>query len=88
MDVTGNDIAIVGSNGMLNISNDLGSTWRNKNYSVSQNVTNFSAIWADSPPGIYGQVVLRAQYYILQTEEATGQSSHQIQAIQQITYNS
>ncbi|MCB0727710.1 MAG: hypothetical protein KDD00_09615 [Ignavibacteriae bacterium] len=51
LDVTGNDIAIVGSNGMLNISNDLGSTWRNKNYSVSQNVTNFSAIWADSPSG-------------------------------------
>ncbi|MEO8664013.1 MAG: YCF48-related protein [Ignavibacteria bacterium] len=39
LDVNGSDIAVVGNAGALNISNDAGSTWRNKNYSVS-NVYN------------------------------------------------
>jgi len=51
LDVSGNNIAVVGNSGVVNISNDLGSTWRNKNYSVSQIAVNFSAIWADSPSG-------------------------------------
>jgi photosystem II stability/assembly factor-like uncharacterized protein len=35
--VNGNDIALVGQHGITNISNDGGSSWRNKNYSVSNN---------------------------------------------------
>ncbi len=46
IDVNGNDIAVVGFNGILNISNDGGSSWRNKNYSVNNNVgaTTYSSI--------------------------------------------
>lgn len=35
MAANGNDLAIVGQNGIVNLSNDGGATWRNKNYSVS-----------------------------------------------------
>ena len=37
MSITDNDIALVGLRGSVNITNDGGSTWRNKNYSVSNN---------------------------------------------------
>jgi photosystem II stability/assembly factor-like uncharacterized protein len=37
MSVAGNDIALVGLRGSVNISNDGGGTWRNKNYTVSNN---------------------------------------------------
>lgn len=38
MTVNGNDMSIVGQNGILNLSNDGGATWRNKNYSVNNSL--------------------------------------------------
>ncbi|HMS65869.1 MAG TPA: hypothetical protein PKD83_11530 [Ignavibacteria bacterium] len=35
--VNGNDHVVVGQDGIVNISNDGGSSWRNKNYSVTNN---------------------------------------------------
>jgi len=45
LDINGNDAIIVGLNGKLNTSNDNGSTWRNKNYSVGNNIYGFSSIY-------------------------------------------
>ncbi|MBK8554166.1 MAG: hypothetical protein IPL53_25215 [Ignavibacteria bacterium] len=36
MDINGNDMVVAGLDGRLNVSNDGGITWRNKNYSVGQ----------------------------------------------------
>lgn len=51
MDISGDDIIVAGYDGIINISNDGGSSWRNKNYSVSSSSFHFKAIWADSPTG-------------------------------------
>ena len=45
-DITGSDAIVVGYNGKINISNDGGSTWRNKNYSVGNNQYSFSSVFA------------------------------------------
>jgi len=42
----GSDIIVAGYNGRINISNDGGATWRNKNYSVGNNLYNFYSIYA------------------------------------------
>lgn len=41
MDVNASDIAVVGIGGIVNISNDEGASWRNKNYSVSNRVGSY-----------------------------------------------
>lgn len=51
MDLVGNDIAVVGDYGIINLSGDGGTSWRNKNYSISNTAYDFSAIWSDSPKG-------------------------------------
>lgn len=51
MDINGNDIAVVGLGGTVNISNDGGSTWRNKNYCVGKNFDNFYDVFALSGNG-------------------------------------
>jgi len=45
-DINGSDAIVVGYNGKVNISNDGGSTWRNKNYSVGNNEYSFASIFA------------------------------------------
>ncbi|MBK8554167.1 MAG: hypothetical protein IPL53_25220 [Ignavibacteria bacterium] len=45
-DINGNDAIVVGLNGKINVSNDAGSSWRNKNYSVGNNLYGFSTIYA------------------------------------------
>jgi photosystem II stability/assembly factor-like uncharacterized protein len=42
MSINGNDISLVGQDGIVNISNDGGSSWRNKNYSVGNNYGSYS----------------------------------------------
>jgi len=42
----GSDVIVSGYNGKINISNDGGTTWRNKNYSVGNNQYNFYSIYA------------------------------------------
>ncbi|MEZ4824246.1 MAG: YCF48-related protein [Ignavibacteria bacterium] len=44
-DINGNDQIVVGLNGKVNVSNDGGSTWRNKNYSVGNNNYTFPSIF-------------------------------------------
>ncbi len=44
--INGNDAIVVGANGKVNVSNDGGSSWRNKNYSVGNNQYPFSSIYA------------------------------------------
>ena len=51
MDISGNNIAVVGQYGVVNASTDGGSTWHNKNYCVSKTALTFSAIYAQSPKG-------------------------------------
>ncbi|MBK8554163.1 MAG: hypothetical protein IPL53_25200 [Ignavibacteria bacterium] len=50
-DITGSDFIVVGTSGLINISNDGAASWRNKNYCLSNTAFNFSAIWSDSPSG-------------------------------------
>jgi photosystem II stability/assembly factor-like uncharacterized protein len=45
-DIIGNDAIVVGYNGKINISNDGGSSWRNKNYSVGNNEYSFPSVYA------------------------------------------
>jgi photosystem II stability/assembly factor-like uncharacterized protein len=45
-DIKGLDQIVVGLNGKVNISNDGGTTWRNKNYSVGNNDDTYPAIFA------------------------------------------
>jgi photosystem II stability/assembly factor-like uncharacterized protein len=45
-DITGNDQIVVGINGIVNVSNDGGASWRNKNYSVGDNEDTFPCIFA------------------------------------------
>ncbi|MBK8554169.1 MAG: hypothetical protein IPL53_25230 [Ignavibacteria bacterium] len=45
-DIIGNDAVVVGMNGKINITNDGGSSWRNKNYSVGNNNYEFPSIFA------------------------------------------
>lgn len=51
LDVNGNDLAIVGTNGAVTISDDGGAIWRNKNYSVNPNTTLYSSMYVASPTG-------------------------------------
>ncbi len=44
--INSNDVIVVGANGKVNVSNDGGSSWRNKNYSVGNNQYAFSSIFA------------------------------------------
>ncbi len=44
MDANGSDLAVVGNAGIVNITNDGGSTWRNKNYSVGGGSTVYSSM--------------------------------------------
>ena len=44
--INGSDVIVAGLNGKINISNDGGSSWRNKNYSVLNCETNLSTIFA------------------------------------------
>lgn len=50
-DINGNDAIVVGANGKLNISNDGGNTWRNKNYSVDGSQYSFHSIYAKPGTG-------------------------------------
>lgn len=45
-DIIGNDAIVVGRYGKINISNDGGASWRNKNYSVGNSLYNFASIFA------------------------------------------
>ena len=45
-DKNGNDEIVVGISGKINVSNDNGSTWRNKNYAVGNSEYCFSSILA------------------------------------------
>jgi photosystem II stability/assembly factor-like uncharacterized protein len=45
-DFNGSDVIVSGYNGKINISNDGGTSWRNKNYSVGNNQYNFYSIYA------------------------------------------
>ena len=45
-DINGNDAIVVGANGKVNLSNDNGSSWRNKNYSVGNNEAMFPSVYA------------------------------------------
>ncbi|MBK8554165.1 MAG: hypothetical protein IPL53_25210 [Ignavibacteria bacterium] len=44
--IKGSDAIVAGMNGKINVSNDAGSTWRNKNYSVGNCVTQMPSIYA------------------------------------------
>ena len=50
-DIKGNDAIVVGANGKINISNDGGATWRNKNYSVDGSVYSFHSVYAQPGTG-------------------------------------
>ncbi len=50
-DINGNDAIVVGYNGKINISNDAGASWRNKNYSVGNNMYTFASIYAQPGTG-------------------------------------
>ena len=78
-DINGNDIMVVGLNGKVNISNDGGSSWRNKNYSVGNSQYTFSSIyakpgtgqvWAGSNGG--GQILYSANSGANWTMQSTG----------------
>lgn len=64
--VTGNDISLVGHSGSVTISNDEGSSWRNKNYSINNNLgaKTYSSILVEttgsSNPATVGNVWLGA----------------------------
>ncbi len=45
-DIIGNDAVIVGASGKINISNDNGSSWRNKNYAVGNSEMTFPTVFA------------------------------------------
>jgi photosystem II stability/assembly factor-like uncharacterized protein len=51
LDVNGNDLAVVGANGAVTISDDGGTTWNNRNYSVNPNTTLYSSMYVASPTG-------------------------------------
>lgn len=52
--VNGSDIAVVGINGSVTISNDGGSSWRNKNYSVTNDYSElYSSIFVQPSGSIY-----------------------------------
>jgi photosystem II stability/assembly factor-like uncharacterized protein len=65
--VTGNDISLVGHSGFVNISNDGGSSWRSKNYSIDNNFGNklYSSILVEtagtSNPATVGNIWLGPQ---------------------------
>jgi len=44
--INGSDVIVVGLNGKVNISNDGGSSWRNKNYCVGNSQYTYSSIFA------------------------------------------
>ncbi len=44
--INGSDVIVVGNNGKINVSNDGGASWRNKNYSVLNASVPFSTIFA------------------------------------------
>lgn len=50
-DFNGNDAIIAGAYGKINISNDGGSSWRNKNYSVDGTAYSYSSIYAQPGTG-------------------------------------
>ena len=45
-DINGSDAIVVGLNGKVNVSNDGGSSWRNKNYSVGNSQYTFACVYA------------------------------------------
>lgn len=45
-DIVGSDQIVIGINGIVNVSNDGGATWRNKNYSVGNNEDTYPTIFA------------------------------------------
>jgi len=45
-DINANDAIVVGINGKVNVSNDGGASWRNKNYSVGNNIDKFGSVFA------------------------------------------
>ena len=49
--IKGSDAIVVGYNGKINISNDGGTTWRNKNYSVGNSNYSFASIYAQPGTG-------------------------------------
>ena len=49
--INGNDIIVVGLNGKVNISNDGGSSWRNKNYCVGNSQYTYSSVFAKPGTG-------------------------------------
>lgn len=51
MGASGNDLAVVGANGICNLSNDGGGSWRNKNYSANPAYTYYSTIVLKSVTG-------------------------------------
>jgi photosystem II stability/assembly factor-like uncharacterized protein len=51
MSVKGNDMAVVGFDGSVTLSNDGGATWRNKNYSVFPGNSTYGSIFSLSGTG-------------------------------------
>jgi photosystem II stability/assembly factor-like uncharacterized protein len=47
----GNDMAAIGANGIMNLSNDGGATWRNKNYTANPTYTFYSSLLVSSATG-------------------------------------
>lgn len=48
IDVNGSDIAVIGTDGIVNLSNDGGASWRNKNYAVYPTATTYSSLYTES----------------------------------------
>lgn len=51
LDINGNDWAVVGQNGIVNLSNDNGASWRNKNYAVAPANVFYQSMFVESPTG-------------------------------------
>ncbi|MCB0727166.1 MAG: hypothetical protein KDD00_06855 [Ignavibacteriae bacterium] len=51
MDINGLNMAVVGSHGKIDISNDGGASWRNKNYSVGKNQFTYYDVFAEKGNG-------------------------------------
>ncbi len=50
-DISGSNVIVSGMYGKINLSNDNGVSWRNKNYSVGNNNATFSGIYAQPGTG-------------------------------------
>ncbi|HMQ69436.1 MAG TPA: YCF48-related protein, partial [Ignavibacteria bacterium] len=51
MDIKGSDVIVAGINGIINVSNDGGASWRNKNYAVGNNQYTYYDVFAENGNG-------------------------------------